>query len=203
MLLKVLLQDHLHKLQAKAHKQIDHIKGIPGGQWNEEELEIELPLLDGRTRLISRRRPSRDSSSASPPTQSMQADEFISVFGDVHPTLLEYFQALDNPSPPNTSSDESNQSSPPPSSTALAQQPMNETLNFWDPMWGNGSTNVFNPEATPTFDQFTSQTVQQQQGANVMKSSYPQTQSPIQPMDMSGFNGLSGDNLTWNGYGIR
>jgi len=75
---------------------------------------------------------------------------------------------------------------------------MNETLNFWGPVWGNSSTNVFAPEAAPTFDQFPSQTVQQQP-ANVMKSPYLQTQSPIQPMDMSGFNGLGGDSLTWNG----
>jgi len=200
--------DTLQKLRTKAHQQIDIVKGIPGAQWNEEELEIELPMLDGRTRLISRRRPTpSNSSSASPASQPIQPGEFGSVFGDVHPSVLEYFKALDMPSP-NSSSDESASSpghlssSPAPIQTQLNQpQPFTDPGAFWTNQWSNNTPAMGYITGSANGNGMDPFSMQYNPAApnNIPKVPYMSPTSPLDPMDMSGFGALSaGDALDWN-----
>ena len=149
------------------------------------ELELELPMLDGRTYLISRGRsktPSATSASQSPQPAPMR-HEGRAAFGDVHPAVLEYFNVLDGPSPPgfpflSEGDMRYTQQTQMPTSSAAESSPMQlaDGPEYWTPQW------------TPTFNNGIGPF-----GAQHMQMTTPSSGNQMEPLGLSqtGFN--SGD----------
>jgi len=141
------MMDILKRLQSAAHDALQVIKGQPNIHAPRNELELELPMLDGRTCLISRGSKTPSSSNTPSASQSPQPmplrHESRAAFGDVHPAVLEYFSILDGPSPPGlppysegdirhsarTHTPSSSTTSPP------AQHPFAEGSEYWTSQW--------------------------------------------------------------------
>jgi len=150
------MMDILKRLQLAAHDTLQSVKGQQSPHWTHDDLELELPLLDGRTCLISRGSKTPSSSNAPSACQSPHSvpirPDSRAAFGDVHPSVLEYFTALDEASPPSlsmysegemryvpqTQAQLQHQTAASSSTTSvpLQQQPFADGSEYWAPQWG-------------------------------------------------------------------
>jgi len=152
------MMDILKRLQRAAHEALQSIKEQPNPPMHLNELELELPMLDGRTYLISRGRSKTPSSATTSASQSPQnvhmRHEARAAFGDVHPAVLEYFNVLDGPSPPgfpyfSDGDIRYTQQTHTPTSSAAASPPTQQSFTdgseYWTPQWTSSFDNGVGP----------------------------------------------------------
>jgi len=146
------MMDVLKRLQEAAHEAVKGQGGFPNTSRN--DLELELPMLDGRTCLISRKTPTSSHANTPSASQSPQPmpsrQESRAAFGDVHPAVLEYFNLLDGGSPPSLSIYAEGdvrygpQAQTPSSSSATSppvHHPFAEGSAYWTSQWSQPYSN--------------------------------------------------------------